>query len=97
MRKLALGLAAAAALVAAGCQSVKVADFFGTNDPCQQAEVAYAAFSTFSTSAKARQKAAAGIAAFREQCSDGEISKVTLNKLLRAYSASLAEYRKGNL
>jgi hypothetical protein len=95
--RLQFALAAVAALSVAGCQSIKVADFFGTNDPCQQAEAAYAAFSTFSTSPKAQQKAAAGIAAFREQCSDGDISKVTLNKMLRAYSASLAEYKKGNL
>lgn len=88
-------IAVAAGLALSGCQTAK--DFFGTDDPCGMAENAYAAFTVIAgdkLSADAKRKAAAGLAAVREQCSDGQIDRVTLAKLVRAYTAALAEYKK---
>ena len=87
------------ALALGGCQSTKLAGFFGTSDPCGQAELGYAAFVTVAASTPKitpAMKAAArtGIAVVREQCSDGNISKVTLAKAVRAYVAGLEAYKQ---
>lgn len=89
--------AAAVAIPLSGC--LTAGDFFGTKDPCQQAEVAYTAFLAIAATNKnigpqAKQAAKAGLAAARAQCSDGSVEKVTLNKLVRAYIEGLAAYKE---
>lgn len=102
MRILVAALAVGAALAVAGCQTNSAANFFGTADRCQQAEVMYSSFLAYAAanggvSAEAKRKAATGLAAVREQCADGKIDNVTLNKLIRAYAAAIEQYRKGAL
>lgn len=94
MRLFAIAAACVAALSMAGCQSSKLASFFGTSDPCAQAELGYAAFVTVAANTKKvtpamKKYAATGIAVIREQCSDGNISKFDLAKTVRAYVAGI--------
>ncbi len=81
----------------AGC-GAQGATFLGTSDPCAQGEVLHAGFVTVYASAGKVDKQVvraerAAITAFREQCRDGDLSKVTLAKALSAYSAALAEWK----
>lgn len=94
MKKLLIAAACIGALAVSGCQSTKLSSFFGSSDPCVQAELIYAGFVTVAAStpkitAKQKKAAAAGIAAVREQCSDGNITKIELSKLVRAYTATI--------
>lgn len=95
MRLQIIAAVVAVPLVLSACQTAK--DFFGTDDPCGMAENSYAAFLVVAgdkVSPKAKKAAAAGLAAVREQCSDGSIDRVTLAKLVRAYVAGLNEYKQ---
>lgn len=94
MRLLAIAGLCVAALSLASCQSTKLASFFGSGDPCTQAELGYAAFVTVAASTpkitpKMKKAAAAGIMVIREQCSDGNISKFDIAKTVRAYVAGI--------
>jgi proline racemase len=98
MRKLLIAAGVgAAALALAGCQDSKLSGFFGSSDPCVQGDLAHAGFLTIAANqpkvAKYRKQEAAAYAAFRAQCSDGNLSKVTLAKLVNAYVAALTEYK----
>lgn len=95
MRLKMIAALAAVTLSLSACQTAK--DFFGADDPCGMAENSYAAFLVVAgdkASPQAKKAAAAGLAAVREQCSDGKIDRVTLAKLVRAYVAGLNEYKK---
>lgn len=97
--KLPLIAAAVASLALAGCQTnSQLSGFFGTSDPCVQGDLAHAGFVTIAANqpkvAKYRKQEAAAYAAFRAQCMDGNLSKVTLAKLVNAYVAALTEYKK---
>lgn len=85
-----------AAMTLSGCLTAK--EFFGASNPCMMAENAYTGFLAITAvqpvSSKAMKAANAGIAAVREQCADGQIDKVTLNKAVNAYIQALTVYRK---
>lgn len=100
MRKFTFAAASLAAVLSlSGC--ITAQNFFGTDDPCEQAEVAYSAFlavaaANGNVSPEARRAADTGIAAIRAQCADGEIGNVTLAKAVRAYAAGLETWKEAN-
>lgn len=90
-------IAVAAGLALSGCQTAK--DFFGTDDPCAMAELTYSGFLAIrgdKASPDEKRAAATGLAVVRAQCSDGNVSKATLAKLVRAYVDGINEWKKGN-
>jgi hypothetical protein len=93
-----IAITIAAGLVLSGC-SQTLSDFFGTDDPCQQAAAFHAGFATVAAIepkvAKYAKQERAVYAAVREQCADGDISKFTLTKTLNAYAAALTEWKSG--
>jgi outer membrane murein-binding lipoprotein Lpp len=83
MRKYALAATVVSVAALAGCQSTQLADFFGTSDPCEQVRLAHVAYL-----AAADNPSKAEAVAFRAamaQCGDGNLSKLTLSKVLEAY------------
>jgi hypothetical protein len=96
MRKIVIAaVALSPLLMAARC--VTTQDFFGTDDPCQAIEAIHSGFAvavaTSPSLGKYASKERALYVAAREQCSDGDFSKVTLNKLIRAYAAAVTEMK----
>lgn len=95
MKRIAVIAAVAGVAALAGCQTNSAATaFFGTSNPCDQATATY---QTFLAVAEVNPKVAKygpqmkqAYAAVRGQCSDGDISKVTMQKLLAAYLAAMA-------
>ncbi len=94
-----LALFGATALALSGC-SQTLSGFFGTNDPCQQAAAFHAGFTTVAAIepkvAKYEKTERTIYAAVREQCADGDATKVTLTKVLNAYAAAVTEWKNGN-
>jgi hypothetical protein len=87
------------ALTLSGCITAK--EFLNSSDPCGAAESIHTAFLAFAANtpkvqnnAKLLRSERTGIATVRQYCSDGDISKPTLQKLVNAYIAAVSEYRK---
>ena len=96
MKRLLIGAVALAGVASlSGC--LTASQFLGSDDPCQQAEVAYDGYRIFAATqnvpADWQRYAESGIAAVRAQCSDGNINNVTLRKAVDAYVAALQTYR----
>lgn len=99
MKYIPIVAAAVAGLALSGCTlSPKVAAFFGTNDPCSAGAVVHAGFATVLATqpnlAKYEKAERAAYAAFKAQCSDGDLGKATLAKSLDAYSSAVSEWKK---
>jgi hypothetical protein len=94
-----IAITIAAGLVLSGC-SQTLSDFFGTDDPCQQAAAFHAGFTTVAAIepkvARLEKHERTVYAAVREQCADGDATKVTLTKVLNVYAAAITEWKKGN-
>lgn len=104
MRMIAI-MAAVGALALAGCTTAqkdsawsKISDFLGSADRCEQGAILHAAFATIAAKnpkvAARKKEEAAFYAAFREQCADGKLNKLSLQKALNAYVAALDELKK---
>lgn len=86
---------AALMLSLSGC--ITAGGFLGSNDPCGQAANVHAAYLVFAASnknvAKFRKQERTGYAAVVEYCNGGDVKKVTLQRLVAAYAAAVAEYK----
>jgi len=88
-------------LALTGCTSTdfwsRTASFLGSSDRCTQGAVVHAAFVTVAAKepklAKFAKQERALYAAFKEQCADGSLNKLSLQKALNAYVAAVDELR----
>lgn len=78
-----------------GC--ITVSDFLGSSDPCGQAANIHAAYlvgaATNARLAKYRKAEHAGYASVVEYCTSGDVKKPTLQRLVAAYAAAIADYK----
>lgn len=87
-------LASAAAL--SGC--ITVGEFLGSSDPCAAANNIHSSFLVAVAAkprlAEFRDEERAGYVAIREYCSTGDVRKPTLQRLVGAYAAAIADYKR---
>lgn len=90
-----LFIAVVLALSLSGC--VTASGFLGSSDPCGQAANIHAAFLVGVTVnprlAKFRKVERAGYSSVVEYCASGDVKKPTLQRLVAAYAAAIADYK----
>lgn len=92
-----LFIIAALGILLSGC--VSVGEFLGSTDPCGQAANIHAAYlvgaATNKELAQFRRQERTGYAAVVEYCNGGDVKKVTLQRLVAAYAAAVADWKSG--
>lgn len=80
-----------------GC--ITAGEFLGSDDPCGQANNLHSAFLVGLATKPSLQKYAraerAGYTTVMEYCRSGDFSKPTLQRLVGAYAAAVADYKAG--
>lgn len=78
-----------------GC--ITVGQFLGSDDPCQAANNLHSSFLVAVATKPSLQKYSraerAGYTSVLEYCRSGDVTKVTLQRLVGAYAAAIADYR----
>lgn len=87
-------------LVLTGCQLPgSVGGFLGTTDPCTAKDNIHAAFLVFASTtdkitARERRLERTAYSGAVEYCTSGEVDKPTLGRIVAAYAAAVAEYKR---
>lgn len=89
----------AVAVGLSGCMTVS--DFLGSKDPCGAANNIHASFMVALATnpdklGKYARKERAAFASVMEYCASGDVSKPTLQRLVGAYAAAIADYKASN-